>query len=76
MEKIRKSESDKVKALNYFILGLTIGEIEKLTNIPKRTLEGYSMREHWKEQRESERQKQRAKLFKEFRKETKGLEGA
>jgi hypothetical protein len=71
MEKIRKSESDKATALNYFTRGLTLSEIEKLTNIPKRTLEGYSMRENWKEQRDTAKQTERAKLFKEFRKETK-----
>jgi hypothetical protein len=68
MEKVRKSESDKAKALNYFIIGLTIGEIEKLTEIPKRTLEGYSMREKWKEQRDAAKERERLKMFRQFKK--------
>ena len=68
MEKIRKSETDKQTALNYFIRGLTAAEIEKLTDIPRRTLEGYSMRENWKAQRAAEKQRERLKMFQAFRK--------
>jgi hypothetical protein len=71
MPKVRKSESDKQNALKFYIMGLTSLEIEKLTNIPHRTLQGYMMREQWKEKRESEREKERLKIIKEYQKNEK-----
>lgn len=72
MEKIRKGSEAKERAFEFYKLGLTALEVEKLTGIPKRTLERYMMNEKWKEKRQEAKEAEKQKIIKEYLKKNKG----
>lgn len=73
MENLRKLSNPtpkpkdlKGKAQEYFNLGLTAAEIEKLTGVNKRSLERYMQAEKWTEQRQKRKEKERQKWVLEY----------
>ena len=73
MERLRKltppppkPKDMKWKAKEYFIMGLTAQEVEKLTGINKRTLERYSQTENWSDERKAAKEKERQKIIAEY----------
>jgi hypothetical protein len=69
MEKIRKArqpKETKSEALRFYIMGLTALEVERITGIPKRTLERYMMNENWKAQRQAIKDQNDKKVIEDF----------
>ncbi len=44
---------DKAKAKKYYLIGLSLVEVGKITDTPFRTIEKWYLSENWKEQRET-----------------------
>lgn len=64
-----KPKNTKWKAKEYYIMGLTAHEVEKLTGINKRTLERYMKDEDWRHERAEHQAKERQKIIAEYLKE-------
>ena len=45
--KRKYEDSDKLKARKYYLLGLSISEVSKLTDFPIRTLQKWQSKEKW-----------------------------
>lgn len=63
---MRKNLESKDQAFKYYCMGLTSKEIEKLVNIPYRTIQGYMSRENWKFQRADLRQKEEKRIIRKY----------
>lgn len=50
----------KEKALKYYLLGLNLFEISKLTDIPERTLQKWQTKERWVKFKETDNLKEKA----------------
>lgn len=48
------SLDDKARALKYYLIGLTLKEVGKLTDTPFRTIEKWYLLENWKIKKETE----------------------
>ena len=71
--KRKYEDSDKLKARKYYLLGLSISEVSKLTDFPVRTLQKWQSKEEWVKEKKCENLKlklielrQQGKTFKEI----------
>ncbi|REC50811.1 hypothetical protein DRF62_18635 [Chryseobacterium piscium] len=60
------TQADREKALKYYLLGLNLFEVSKLTEVPERTLQKWQSKESWVKLKDSEKLRKKAVDLKNF----------